>query len=231
MSNDQFKEINHRNEEDHDDIGLPSANEFERSRKLYLNHPDDNVISFIFLLGSGSEDEFTESDRDIFSALSEEYSEETDFDAPNTNNDLYYDRFLSQLTNFIHAANLNKTTTQSLLALLRSTCSLRMDNIPKSTNALRKTLGVSFTYKASFYCSSYFQELHQYQDICSSCNTKKTPNSELYVFSIEDELERIVCSHTELIKWYSLPKNHITTDIVNGKSLIISICNERLTVL
>lgn len=59
-------------------------------------------------------------------------------------------RFASELTNFIHTAKLNKTTTSVLLSLLRTTCSLEMENIPKTTHALWKKLRIEFAFE-KFY--------------------------------------------------------------------------------
>lgn len=150
--------------------------------------------------------------------LFKEYSDKIDFHVLSDYDNIYHQQYFSHLVNFIHAANLNKTTTQLLLKLLRKTCSLTMDNIPKTANALWQQLGVAFAFEKFFYCSVCFTELLQYQDICLNCNVKQTPNSELFVFSIEHELQRVIRSNIDVIQWYSLPEHQIIADIVNGKS-------------
>jgi hypothetical protein len=141
-----------------------------------------------------------------------------DDDAQTDYENLNQQRFLSQLTNFMHAAQLNKTNSSSLLSLLRSTCSFTIDSIPRTTDALWQELGIAFTFKTFYYCSICFTELTRYQDSCSICNLKEKANSELCIFSISDEIERVVQSNIDLIQWYSSPEHQIAADIVNGKS-------------
>jgi recombinational DNA repair protein RecR len=136
---------------------------------------------------------------------------------PSAYENLHQHNFLSQLIDFIHAAKLNKTTTKSLLTLLRSTNSFTTDIIPKTTNALWEQLGVKFTFNTFYFCSTCFNELHGYQDICSVCNLKEKANSELCVFSLAEEIERVVKSTINIIKWYSLPENQIVADLIHGK--------------
>jgi len=126
-------------------------------------------------------------------------------------------RYLSELVDFIHAARLNKTTTSSLLSLLRATNPCTTRAIPKTTHALWEQLDVKFTFKTFYFCSVCFNELHQYQDICSICNFKSQANSELCIFSLADELKRVVKSTIDVIHWYSVPEHQIVSDIINGK--------------
>jgi hypothetical protein len=125
--------------------------------------------------------------------------------------------FLAQLIHFIHAAKLNKTTTTSLLSLLRTTKSFTTDFIPKTTNALWEQLGVKFPFERFYFCSLCFKELHRYQDICTMCNSKEKANSELCVFSLTEEIERVVKSTIDIIKWYSVPENELVSDVIKGK--------------
>ncbi|CAF1331125.1 unnamed protein product [Adineta steineri] len=128
---------------------------------------------------------------------------------------VYRHHFLSQLTNFIHFARLNKTATTSLLSLLKTTKSFSA-NIPKTTNALWEQVGVKFTFKTFYYCSSCFEELNSYQDLYIRCNSKEKANSEFCLFSLAEELERVVKSATDIIEWYSTPKNQLAGDVIKG---------------
>ena len=109
-------------------------------------------------------------------------------------------KLFSELISFIHSAKLNKKATASLLSLLRSTTSLTINHIPKTTNALWQQLGVLFKYKTYNYCSTCFTELMQCDDSCPSCSIKNKPNSELCICSINEELERVVRSNINLIQ-------------------------------
>lgn len=137
-------------------------------------------------------------------------------DEPN-GEDASQDWFLSELTNFIHTAKLNKTSTSSLLSLLRTTHSLEIKDIPKTTHSLWKKLRIEFAFDKFYYCSICFAELVNYHDICPTCKrTKHTTNSELCVFSLANEIQRVVRSNVDVISWYRSCKNRIPCDIVNG---------------
>ncbi|CAF1297369.1 unnamed protein product [Rotaria magnacalcarata] len=126
------------------------------------------------------------------------------------------DHFLSQLVNFIHSANLNKTTTNSLLSLLRSKCSCNAGGIPKTIDALWKLLDIKFDFDTYYFCSMCFAELLKYDDVCPTCCSKGTVNSELCIFSLSNEIDRVVKSNIDLIRWYSIPENQLVADVVNG---------------
>jgi hypothetical protein len=126
--------------------------------------------------------------------------------------------FHSQMINFIHMANLNKSTTTLLLSLLRTTCSSTIDQIPKTIDALWKHLNIDFCYQKFYYCSSCYMELNHYQDSCQRCVSRFKANSELCIFSLAHEIKRVIESNLNIIEWYSLPEHHITSDIINGES-------------
>ena len=126
-------------------------------------------------------------------------------------------RFLSALTNFIHTAKLNKTTTGALLSLLQKTQSLEIKDIPKTTHSLWKKLRIEFAFEKFHYCSVCFTELVSYQDVCPKCKTTKhTTNSELCIFGLANEIQRVVRSNADVISWYRSCQNRIPCDIVNG---------------
>jgi hypothetical protein len=132
------------------------------------------------------------------------------------------DRFRSELIEFIRIANLNKSSTTSLLSLLRSASYVTNDQIPKSTDVLWKEFDLDFCYETFYYCSTCFLELKNAQDDCQRCAFKPQANSELCVFSLSHEVRRVVESNLDVIQWYSQPEHQITADIVKGK-LVLSI--------
>ncbi|CAF3953082.1 unnamed protein product [Rotaria sordida] len=220
----------------YDDFGNQIDNKEAKNVSMTLNHELEHVgLEYCYNEGDqdivmNSENEFehdsssvsdeTESNNNTNDFLSEKNIDQFDFDLNNISTDyenVYPIQFLSQLMNFIRDACLNKTTTEALLALLRSTCSFGIDNIPKTTNSLWQQVGVAFTYKRFYYCSICFMELIHYQDCCSHCKIKSKPNSELFIFSIDDELKRIVQTNIDVIRWYSVPDHQINADIVNGE--------------
>ena len=157
--------------------------------------------------------------------LSAQQSSQFDFDSNAVSinpENIQQQQFLSQLTDFIHTAHLNKTATSILLSLLRWTSSLTTDFIPKTSDALWKQLGVTFSYRTFYYCSTCCSELEQYQDTCSRCSSKEKANSELCIFSINDEIERVVQSNIDIIEWYRVHENQMIADVVNGNQNTIA---------
>ena len=135
---------------------------------------------------------------------------------PYDHKNVHEHHFFSQLIDFIHSAKLNKTTTTSLLSLLRTSKSFTTD-IPKTTNALWQKLGVKFAFKIFYFCSLCFKELNHYQDACPTCHSNEKANSELCAFSLAEEIERVVKSTIDIIKWYSVPENQLVADVIQGK--------------
>ena len=93
-----------------------------------------------------------------------------------------------------------------------------MKEIPKTADALWKKLEIEFAFEKFYYCSLCFAELMKHQDVCSKCSTaEKTTNSELCVFSLTNEIQRVVLANADVIDWYRLYEHRIPCDIVNGK--------------
>ena len=112
-----------------------------------------------FLIADSISDNDTHPNDCMNQLLSEEQLCQTTFDVDSILSDrdnANQQQFFSQLVNFIHDAKLNKTTTRSLLTLLRSTSLCTVDEIPKTTDALWQYLGVAFTFKTLYYCSICF---------------------------------------------------------------------------
>jgi hypothetical protein len=112
-------------------------------------------------------------------------------------------KVMEKMTDFIHTAKLNKVTTTVLLSLLRTTCSFDVQDIPKTTNALWKELQIDFAFEKFYHCSLCFTELVKHQDVCPNCDAAMTTtNSELCVFSLANELQRVVRSNVDVMDWY-----------------------------
>lgn len=124
--------------------------------------------------------------------------------------------FLIKMIDFIHRAQLNKINTNNFLSLLHSTKSLATLDTPKTINKLWEFLNVRFNFDMFYFCSTCFTKLKAFQDICSSCMLKQHANSELCIFSLGNELERVVQSTFDLMEWYKLNKTHIPSDIINS---------------
>lgn len=219
--NHERSDYQHDYEENDEDAAADLENEVESSMLFEKAH-------FAMLISINSnlsiDDDVNENlpeltnhtDRILFTQQSFQFEFDSDGGSINQEN-IQQQQFLSQLTDFIHTAHLNKTTTSILLSLLRSTSSLTTEFIPKTPEALWKQLGVTFSYRTFYYCSTCFSELVRYQDTCSICNSKERANSELCIFSIKDEIDRVVQSNIDVIEWYRAPENQIIADLVNGK--------------
>ena len=140
--------------------------------------------------------------------------------SPNHPEQAQQQQLLSEIIQFVHQGNLNKTTTSSLLFLLRSTRNSKVNEIPKTADNLWRMLNIKFNYQIFYYCSSCFLNLENYEDTCTQCKLKQKSNSELYVFSLSDEIKRVVLSNMDVIRWYSSPNHQVVADIVNGESYI-----------
>ncbi|CAF2631988.1 unnamed protein product [Rotaria sp. Silwood2] len=152
-----------------------------------------------------------------------EHSDESDTDANDVsieNQSTNHEKFLYKMVDFIRQSNLNKTSTSLLLSLLRLTNTSTIRDIPTTTNSLWKQLDVSFTYETFFFCSSCFSPLIRFEDKCVVCNNNQRNNSELYIFSLLHELQRVVRSNIKLIEWYQQHEHQINADIVNSKAQI-----------
>ena len=182
----------------------------------------------MFFIGGSISDIDDDDDNELNNTLNlasdQENSYELDFDVNNMSIDaesIHQQRVLSQLIEFIHTAKLNKSTTTSLLSLLRSIRFSTIDQIPKTTDGLWKQLDIQFYFDTFYFCSECFLSLNTYQDICPHCSLKQRANSELCIFSLADEIKRVLESNIEVIQWYSLHKHHFIADIVNGSSHIV----------
>jgi hypothetical protein len=154
----------------------------------------------------------------------EAFAEEDSAESESDENVVSFDKktqhhnFSYKIVEFIQQSNLNKTATSSLLSLLRLTYTSTICDIPTSTDLLWKQLNISFNYETFFFCSTCFKQLVNFQDICVICNNKQKNNSELCIFSLADEIRRVVVANIQLIEWYQLKENQVAADIVNSKS-------------
>ncbi|CAF2923954.1 unnamed protein product [Rotaria sp. Silwood2] len=137
---------------------------------------------------NGIYDDNIQPNEDIYSLLFEDNSYQSDFNVTLSSDyeNVHQHHFLSQLIDFIHTAKLNKTTTTSLLSLLRTTKSFTTD-IPKTSHSLWEQLGVKFIFKTYYFCSFCFKQLDEYRDICTMCNSKQKANAEFLVPCAENQ--------------------------------------------
>jgi hypothetical protein len=125
---------------------------------------------------------------------------------------------LYELVAFILNTNLDKTKVSSLLHLLRTVAP--DSDLPRTSAALWEELGVEFSYETTFYCSNpkCFARLTHFRDVCTVCTSQyRLPNSELIIFPIQKELERLVQRNIELIEWYRQQSNQIPADVISGQ--------------
>ncbi|CAF1198932.1 unnamed protein product [Adineta steineri] len=196
-----------------------SHREFESSNRPFENEIDDQYDDqhVVLNLNDKSDENNNDTEDNIEPCDDDMYH----FPLDNISSDftsVKEQKLLLKLINFVYDAKLNKATTRSLLSLLQTATLNSSEDIPRTTNDLWNKLGVKFIYKCYYFCSTCFIELKNFHDCCSNskCNSKQKP-SELCVFSITDELKRIVQSNYDVIQYYNLPENHIMADIVNGE--------------
>jgi len=128
-----------------------------------------------------------------------------------------------QIIEFVRSANLDKTNTDRLLDLLNSIHS-NVD-LPKSARELWEKAGVKFSYKRTVYCTKCKRQLSKYSDKCNCDNAKKNMNTELVLFSIPDEIRRVVKKNINLIEFFHAHKDEFVYDVTNGKlDLFHSLC-------
>ena len=126
------------------------------------------------------------------------------------------DEELIQIIDLIRSANLDKSNTDRLLALLNNIHS--NVGLPKSGRELWKRAGVEFTFKTNIYCSICDRQLSKFADKCSCFNGNHNMNTELLLFSIPDEIRRVVKINFDLIEFFDDYRNEFMYDITNGMS-------------
>ncbi|CAF2835274.1 unnamed protein product [Rotaria sp. Silwood2] len=178
----------------------------------YQEHDSCNNEDQIILENEMLQILYEEDSVDDDSYESEQDEHETLIDSENKKNK----SFFIEIVKFIRQSNLNKTTTISLLSLLRSVHKLNIHDIPTATDALWKKLDISFNYESFFFCTNCFQQLTKFTDICFMCNNKRNVNSELCIFSLVNEIERVVAANIKLMEWYELPEHQTGADIINS---------------
>jgi hypothetical protein len=192
---------------------------FEHSSNRFLpaRRVDSNIIFTASIL-DGEEDDFR-SNVSLDELLNpQDHGDQDSSESSSKRCNDNEQAFLNKVVEFIRLANLNKTTTSELLSLLRSTGTGH--NLPRTIDQLWTRMNISFNYETYIYCSVCFKQLNTCHDRCSLCSSSNSiQNSELIVYSINDELRRVLESNIELIEWYAQPKNRLVSDVVNGKSV------------
>ncbi|CAF4012972.1 unnamed protein product, partial [Rotaria sordida] len=129
-------------------------------------------------------------------------------------NDSDEDEELMQIINFIRSANLDKSNTNRLLDLLNNIKS--NVGLPKSDRELWKRAGIQFTFQTNIYCSNCNRQLSKFADKCACLNGNQNMNTELILFSIPDEIRRVVKMNFHLIEFYENYRHEFMYDITNG---------------
>ena len=121
---------------------------------------------------------------------------------------------LIQIIDFIRGANLDKTNTDRLLDLLNNINS--NVGLPKSGRELWEPAGVKFSFKTNIYCSICNRQLSKFTDKCNCANRTQNTNTEIILFSIPDEIRRVVKINFNLMKFFDDYRHEFMYDITNG---------------
>ncbi|CAF2970318.1 unnamed protein product [Rotaria sp. Silwood2] len=114
-----------------------------------------------------------------------------------------------KVATFICSSQLDKSNANQLIKLLNHVHDQETPP-PLSLVSLWNQLKVKFNYTTKKYCSHCMLELIK----CTCNNTNRVLNSELIVFSITEEITRVVKNNYDLIMKYRLEKQKNKDDIV-----------------
>ncbi|CAF3960080.1 unnamed protein product [Rotaria sp. Silwood2] len=117
-----------------------------------------------------------------------------------------------KVATFICSSQLDKSNANQLIKLLNHVHDQETPP-PLSLVSLWNQLKVKFNYTTKKYCSHCMLELIK----CTCNNTNRVLNSELIVFSITEEITRVVKNNYDLIMKYRLEKQKNKDDIVQGE--------------
>ena len=119
-----------------------------------------------------------------------------------------------QIAKYVCQANLDKTKTNELLSLL-SNVHNQDEPSPPSSISLWNKLNIKFDYVRIEYCTNCMVEL--VPGSSCSCSKRYQPIlSELIIFSVVNEISRVVKKNYDLILKYKAEKNNLQDDIVHG---------------
>ncbi|CAF4095285.1 unnamed protein product [Rotaria sp. Silwood2] len=121
---------------------------------------------------------------------------------------------LIQIIDFIRGANLDKSNTDRLLDLLNNIHS--NVGLPKTGRELWERAGIKFTFKTNIYCSICNRQLTKFADKCNCLHGNQNMNTELILFSIPDEIRRVVKLNFNLIEFFADYRHEFMYDITNG---------------
>ncbi|CAF5062652.1 unnamed protein product, partial [Rotaria sp. Silwood1] len=117
------------------------------------------------------------------------------------------------IAKYICEANLDKTKTNELLSLVNHVNN--QDELPPTSNVkLWNKLNIKFDYVKIQYCTNCMIEL---VPGCScSCNKRQQPVlSELIIFSVANEISRVVKNNYDLILKYREEKDNLQDDVIH----------------
>ncbi|CAF3972437.1 unnamed protein product [Rotaria sp. Silwood1] len=116
-----------------------------------------------------------------------------------------------KIATFICSSQLDKSNANQLIKLLNHVHDQETPP-PLSLVSLWNQLKVKFNYTTKKYCSNCMLELIK----CTCNNTNCVLNSELIIFSITEEITRVVKNNYDLILKYRLEQHKNKDDIVQG---------------
>ena len=124
------------------------------------------------------------------------------------------DEDLIQIIDFIRRANLDKSNTDRLLELLNNLHS--NVGLPKTRRELWERSGVKFTFTTNIFCSICNRPLLKFTDKCKCTNTNQCMNTELILFSIPDEIRRVIKMNYYLIEFFDSVRHEFMYDITSS---------------
>jgi hypothetical protein len=119
-----------------------------------------------------------------------------------------------EIAKYICKANLDKAKTSELLSLLKHVHN-HNEGPPSSNTELWRKLNVQFDYVRLEYCTNCMMELIN-GSVCLCNKNHGQPPTELIVFSIVNEITRVVKNNYHLILKYRSEKNNVQDDIIQG---------------
>lgn len=120
-----------------------------------------------------------------------------------------------QIVEFIRDANLDKTNTDQLMRLLNNI--KENAGLPQTGRELWKEIGIEFNYQKFIYCTKCKQQLLKFGSKCDCDKTNHLMNTEVVLFSIADEISRVVKNNIDLIEFFRIHRNEFPYDVTNGK--------------
>ncbi|CAF2041896.1 unnamed protein product [Rotaria magnacalcarata] len=162
--------------------------------------------------------------KDFFIAESPSLENNIDSEDDDTSNKKYL-----QILEFIRDANLDKASTDRLMRLLNNVNEYA--GLPRTGRELWHELGVEFNYRTFISCTKCNKDLLKFGDKCNCIETNHLMNTEFVLFSLADEIRRVVKNNIDLIEFFRIHKAEFPYDIVNGNLYVNRIKNNPITLI